>query len=160
MTRKAIAGKCEMKSNPVLRLPTWNTTAVLNHFPSVVFIDVLLSLLTTPIHSERNREHAKRSRLRKKSFTESLEHSLAELRDENETLRAFVYTKLGGTKQEADIIIQKQIDETVFPFESNQFLVNVKKPENHILNDTTQALLQKLSKKMQFPEGCPVAAIG
>jgi bZIP transcription factor len=130
------------------------------HFSSVAFVDVLISLLVPPIRSERNREHAKRSRLRKKSFTESLEHSLAELRDENETLRSFVYTKLGGTKKEADIIIQKQIDETVYPFESNQFLMNVMKPENHILNDATQALLQKLSKKIQFPEGCPIAAIG
>ena len=45
---------------------------------------------------ERNREHAKRSRIRKKFLLESLQTSVSSLKDENEKLRSSLRHHLGG----------------------------------------------------------------
>lgn len=58
-------------------------------------------------HSERNREHAKRSRIRKKFLLESLQQSVTLLKDENEKLRNAIRGHM-GTK-EADELLQKQL---------------------------------------------------
>lgn len=55
---------------------------------------VILSL----IYSERNREHAKRSRIRKKFLLESLQQSVALLKEENEKLRGAIRSHLGDAK--------------------------------------------------------------
>lgn len=50
---------------------------------------------------ERNREHAKRSRIRKKFLLESLQQSVALLKEENEKLRNSIRQHLGNEKAEA-----------------------------------------------------------
>lgn len=49
---------------------------------------------------ERNREHAKRSRVRKKFLLESLQHSVHALEDENEKLRSAIREHLPGGEAE------------------------------------------------------------
>lgn len=55
---------------------------------------------------ERNREHAKRSRIRKKFLLESLQQSVALLKEENEKLKSAIRTHLGDN--EADALLSKQ----------------------------------------------------
>lgn len=55
---------------------------------------------------ERNREHAKRSRIRKKFLLESLQQSVTLLKDENEKLRQAIRSHLGAA--EADELLGKQ----------------------------------------------------
>eukprot|EP00984_Skeletonema_dohrnii_P038334 scaffold41466_cov150-Skeletonema_dohrnii-CCMP3373.AAC.3 len=55
---------------------------------------------------ERNREHAKRSRIRKKFLLESLQQSVSLLKDENEKLKGAIRTHLGD--KEADALLSKQ----------------------------------------------------
>jgi len=55
---------------------------------------------------ERNREHAKRSRIRKKFLLESLQQSVSLLKTENEKLRSSVRKHLGDA--ESDILLQKE----------------------------------------------------
>jgi PAS domain S-box-containing protein len=50
--------------------------------------------------SERNREHAKRSRIRKKFLLESLQQSVALLKEENEKLKVSIRSHLGDEKAE------------------------------------------------------------
>ena len=52
-------------------------------------------------NSERNREHAKRSRIRKKFLLESLQQSVALLKEENEKLRGSIRSHLGDAKAAA-----------------------------------------------------------
>jgi len=49
---------------------------------------------------QRNREHAKRSRVRKKFLLESLQHEVSELQKENERLRMFVQGKIPNHARE------------------------------------------------------------
>jgi PAS domain S-box-containing protein len=53
--------------------------------------------------SERNREHAKRSRIRKKFLLESLQQSVALLKEENQKIRVSIRSHLGDEK--ADTLI-------------------------------------------------------
>lgn len=55
---------------------------------------------------ERNREHAKRSRIRKKFLLESLQQSVSLLKDENEKLRQAIRSHLGAA--ESDELLGKQ----------------------------------------------------
>ncbi len=59
-----------------------------------------------PLFSERNREHAKRSRIRKKFLLESLQQSVNLLKDENDKLRQSIRSHLGAA--EADELLGKQ----------------------------------------------------
>lgn len=65
------------------------------------------SLFLTAPFSERNREHAKRSRIRKKFLLESLQQSVSLLKEENDKLRNSIRTHLGS--EEADELLQKQL---------------------------------------------------
>lgn len=60
-------------------------------------------------HRERNREHAKRSRIRKKFLLESLQQSVALLKEENDKLRDSIRSHLGS--EEADELLQKGLSE-------------------------------------------------
>mmetsp|Transcript_28786 Transcript_28786/g.52091 ORF Transcript_28786/g.52091 Transcript_28786/m.52091 type:complete len:457 (-) Transcript_28786:77-1447(-) len=55
---------------------------------------------------ERNREHAKRSRIRKKFLLESLQQSVSLLKEENEKLKGAIRSHLGD--KEADALLSKQ----------------------------------------------------
>lgn len=65
----------------------------------VSVLSVLCFLLFVSL-SERNREHAKRSRIRKKFLLESLQQSVALLKEENEKLRSSIVEHLGGEQAE------------------------------------------------------------
>jgi PAS domain S-box-containing protein len=60
----------------------------------------LSSLRCLNLRSERNREHAKRSRIRKKFLLESLQQSVALLKEENDKLRDSIRGHLGNDKAE------------------------------------------------------------
>lgn len=55
---------------------------------------------------ERNREHAKRSRIRKKFLLESLQQSVSLLKEENEKLKSAIRSHLGDA--ESDALLSKQ----------------------------------------------------
>lgn len=76
-------------------------------FPLHRYTFAYLRSLRRFVNSERNREHAKRSRIRKKFLLESLQQSVSLLKDENEKLRNSIRSHL-GTK-EADELLQKQL---------------------------------------------------
>eukprot|EP00428_Durinskia_dybowskii_P025306 CAMPEP_0170235664 /NCGR_PEP_ID=MMETSP0116_2-20130129/17577_1 /TAXON_ID=400756 /ORGANISM="Durinskia baltica, Strain CSIRO CS-38" /LENGTH=367 /DNA_ID=CAMNT_0010486457 /DNA_START=148 /DNA_END=1252 /DNA_ORIENTATION=- len=59
---------------------------------------------------ERNREHAKRSRIRKKFLLESLQQSVALLKEENEKLKASIIDHLGHNR--ADQLINQHQEQT------------------------------------------------
>lgn len=61
-------------------------------------INSLFYHLTLSCYRERNREHAKRSRIRKKFLLESLQQSVALLKEENEKLRNSIKEHLGPAK--------------------------------------------------------------
>jgi PAS domain S-box-containing protein len=64
-------------------------------FPSLFTITPEPKITQTHIISERNREHAKRSRIRKKFLLESLQQSVAMLKEENDKLRDSIRTHVG-----------------------------------------------------------------
>lgn len=55
-----------------------------------------LFIFHVPRARERNREHAKRSRVRKKFLLESLQKSVTSLQEENEKLRGAIRANLGA----------------------------------------------------------------
>jgi len=57
---------------------------------------------------ERNREHAKRSRIRKKFLLESLQQSVALLKEENDKLRDSIRTHIGD--DQAEKLLEKKMD--------------------------------------------------
>jgi hypothetical protein len=92
---------------------------------------------------DRNREHAKRSRLRKKSLTANLEQSMIELKIENENLRQQVYAKIG--KNETDALIQKRLESP-----SQKVIAALKMTHNKTLNNDTISFLRSLRNDISF----------
>lgn len=62
----------------------------------------------SPVSSERNREHAKRSRIRKKFLLESLQQSVAMLKEENDKLRESIRQHVG--EEQADVLLAEKMD--------------------------------------------------
>lgn len=58
--------------------------------------------------SERNREHAKRSRIRKKFLLESLQQSVAMLKEENDKLRDSIRQHVG--EEQAEKLLEQKMD--------------------------------------------------
>ena len=58
--------------------------------------------------SERNREHAKRSRIRKKFLLESLQQSVAMLKEENDKLRESIRHHIGD--EQAEVLLAEKMD--------------------------------------------------
>ena len=120
-------------------------------------LSVVFALFCPPHSSERNREHAKKSRLRKKTVTESLQQSLTQLKEENEKIRSFVHEKLRSNYEDGDQtddIIDAYIEKlsnSASNASSNRFVDALKRPQNHILDDDAKALLSKLAKEVHFP---------
>lgn len=82
------------------------------------------------VRRERNRQHAKRSRLRKKEFTQSLEQSMQELREEN----AKLFQLLGVSPQETAGVVQER--EAALDVTANEaFIEALQKPQNRVLSD-------------------------
>mmetsp|Transcript_20322 Transcript_20322/g.56521 ORF Transcript_20322/g.56521 Transcript_20322/m.56521 type:complete len:172 (+) Transcript_20322:2650-3165(+) len=61
-----------------------------------------LTRIELEVRRERNRKHAKKSRLRKKSLTSDLEHALELLREENTKLRACITTHIARKQQPSE----------------------------------------------------------
>lgn len=70
------------------------------------FFSILSCLPYSIFDRERNREHAKRSRIRKKFLLESLQQSVSLLKEENEKLKSAIRGHLGD--KEADALLSKQ----------------------------------------------------
>eukprot|EP00537_Pseudo-nitzschia_pungens_P010901 CAMPEP_0172391724 /NCGR_PEP_ID=MMETSP1061-20121228/8057_1 /TAXON_ID=37318 /ORGANISM="Pseudo-nitzschia pungens, Strain cf. pungens" /LENGTH=599 /DNA_ID=CAMNT_0013122417 /DNA_START=118 /DNA_END=1917 /DNA_ORIENTATION=- len=61
-----------------------------------------LTRIELEVRRERNRKHAKKSRLRKKSLTSDLEHALELLREENTKLRACITNHIARKQQPSE----------------------------------------------------------
>jgi hypothetical protein len=92
--------------------------------------------------SERNSEHAKRSRLRKKSLTHSLQESLEELKEENQKLRNQIYQIFGPTETESMVKAR-----TAAPAE--RMIDALKNPANKVVAQPTVAFLRSLGKDVE-----------
>ena len=92
-------------------------------------------------NSVRNREHAKRSRYRKKLLTKSLEQSVDELREETKKLREELYASVGKEKVLSILNKQKNDDLQIF-------LKNLKEPKNRIVSGAGLRFLKSLQKRI------------
>ena len=90
---------------------------------------------------ERNREHARKSRLRKKELTSNLVQSLEELKAENEKLRSSVMRAFGSSKTESLILERKSADP------NENFINALKQPNNRIVDNDALSFLAKLRKE-------------
>jgi hypothetical protein len=101
---------------------------------------------------QRNREHARKSRLRKKAFTTCLQQSFEELKAENEKLRAHVVKALGAQKTES--LVQERQPVPVV----EQFIASLKQPENLVVDDSTLQFLQGLLRNDAIMKSSPAPA--
>ncbi len=90
---------------------------------------------------ERNREHARKSRLRKKALTSNLQQSLEELKAENKRLRTFVVKAFGPKKTES-LIQERQISSPV-----EDFIAALKQPNNRIVDNHALQFLASLREE-------------
>lgn len=89
---------------------------------------------------ERNREHAKRSRIRKKFLLESLQQSVSLLKDENEKLKNSIRGHLGN--QEADALLgAKGVDPGL--------IANNSMDANKVLDDPDFSFIKALQTAQQ-----------
>lgn len=94
------------------------------------------------VNSERNREHAKRSRIRKKFLLESLQQSASLLKAENEKLRSSLKEHLGEDKAAALI---SSIDSK----NSDGLVANSQKQANKTLDDPDFSFVKALQTAEQ-----------
>jgi Basic region leucine zipper len=77
---------------------------------NLLFLDHLAMMMMNDdlvfVCRERNRIHAKKSRLRKKGVTETLQDALLALREENEKLRELIHAKIG--KKVTEDLLEKR----------------------------------------------------
>lgn len=90
-----------------------------------------------PPFSNRNRQHAKRSRLRKKCLTKSLEQSLMDLKAENQKLRLQIYGQFG--KDQTESMIQARVQSP-----TKRFVRALQRPENRYLGQNAFDFLRSL----------------
>lgn len=110
---------------------------------TVLTISVGLFSLNTH-DSERNREHAKRSRIRKKFLLESLQQSVALLKDENEKLKNSIRSHLGDQKAEA-ILSEKAKD----GLDADGLLASSQGIANKVLDDPDFSFIKALQTAQQ-----------
>lgn len=92
------------------------------------------------VNSERNRVHAKKSRQRKKSITNTLEDSLEALKAENAKLRESIYQVIGKAKTD-EILERRSL------CAHSTFIESLK--SNRVVDKKTGTFLRGLRKKMQ-----------
>lgn len=90
-------------------------------------------------HRERNRSHARKSRQRKRSLTETLQHSATQLREENLKLRESIYEIIGQKKTLKILEARKQRAR-------DQFLAGLMVPENRIIKTADKPFFKRLRK--------------
>ena len=91
---------------------------------------------------ERNREHAKRSRIRKKFLLESLQQSVTLLKEENEKLRNSIRTHLG--EERASELLNQNKDTSV-----DSLLANSQQIANKVLDDPDFSFIKALQTAQQ-----------
>jgi bZIP transcription factor len=89
---------------------------------------------------QRNREHARRSRLRKKNKTHDLEQSIEDLKKENKKLRKQAYAI--RKKEDVDLVLQRA--RSVSTNRAQKFLTSLKRQENRIMSPETISFLETL----------------
>ena len=89
-------------------------------------------------HRQRNREHAKRSRKRKKVLTNTLHHCILQLKTENKKLRDHMY-KHRFDKEEVSDMVKERLGTA-----QERFVVALKKHCNKQIDKSTQGFLQHL----------------
>jgi uncharacterized protein with gpF-like domain len=89
---------------------------------------------------QRNREHARRSRLRKKNKTHDLEQSIEDLKKENKKLRKQAYAL--REKEDVDFVLQRARMSSNGGAE--KFLTSLKRQENRIMSPETISFLESL----------------
>jgi len=94
---------------------------------------------------QRNREHAKRSRQRKKSLTSTLEESVEDLKAENAKLREQIYAMIGPQKTLAMLEARKDRART-------QFIHGLMQPRNRIMDEKTLTVLKNLRKNVTLDD--------
>jgi bZIP transcription factor len=102
------------------------------------FSSRIASLLLITL-SERNRQHAKRSRQRKRQFLDSLEESVHEIRTENERL----FEVLGLYAPE-DRRAVAQREEELARAADECFIAALQQPQSRILGDDALVALREL----------------
>lgn len=96
------------------------------------------SSLSSEEHTRlRNREHARKSRQRKKSLTIDLQQSLEELKVENAKLREFVERRI-GQKTVKSMVASRLASPT------DRFIQALKDPSNCVLDENTLSFMQGL----------------
>lgn len=90
---------------------------------------------------QRNRNHAKKSRLRKKAMTVQLQESVEDLRRENEKLRAEINAIIGHKK--AEKIMAERSDRN-----RANFLAKLMDPRNRVLDDSGLSFMKNLRKNL------------
>lgn len=90
---------------------------------------------------ERNREHARKSRLRKKELTSNLVQSLEELKAENQKLRSSVLQAFGPIQTESLIRERRGVDP------NEHFIQALKQPNNRLVDNDALKFLAKLRKE-------------
>jgi len=97
---------------------------------------------------ERNREHAKRSRIRKKFLLESLQQSVALLKEENDKLKSSIADHLGQAR--ADQLINQQNEQTNPSGMSDAALIaNSQGAANKVLDDPDFSFIKALQTAQQ-----------
>jgi len=95
---------------------------------------------------ERNREHAKRSRIRKKFLLESLQQSVSLLKEENDKLRGSIRTHLGD--EEADELLKKE-NLAHAASSANSLIASNSKDANRVLDDPDFSFIKALQTAQQ-----------
>ena len=98
-------------------------------------------------HSERNREHAKRSRIRKKFLLESLQQSVALLKEENEKLKNSIRSHLGNER--AEELLNKSGDGGAGGTNVDGLLASSQGIANKVLDDPDFSFIKALQTAQQ-----------
>jgi len=97
-------------------------------------------------HRERNREHAKRSRIRKKFLLESLQQSVTLLKEENDKLRGSIRTHLGD--DQANELLKKE-SLAHAASSANSLIASNSKDANKVLDDPDFSFIKALQTAQQ-----------
>lgn len=110
----------------------------------MLWLNSFVMLVTDKVCRERNREHAKRSRSKKKDLTKQLEESLVILKEENDKLRRFVHQRMQSLNpQSVQDMVQERI---VTPID--RFTGALKKPSNRVLSNSAISYLKSMSAEI------------
>mmetsp|Transcript_19429 Transcript_19429/g.27340 ORF Transcript_19429/g.27340 Transcript_19429/m.27340 type:complete len:605 (-) Transcript_19429:533-2347(-) len=96
---------------------------------------------------ERNREHAKRSRIRKKFLLESLQQSVSLLKEENNKLRKSIHEHLGDATAE-ELLTQENLD-NASNIAANSLIATSKNDANKVLDDPDFSFIKALQTAQQ-----------